>query len=103
MISFCVEETPGGFTWSYSSLLGHLLLKAEALYGERDKSYTILGVEMRLGRLDVSPRIWYSDNVDTLLFKSQAPVKGILESLYINWRMRSSTVYLHRVGKTPIY
>ena len=34
-----------GYTWTLASRLGEMLHKAEELFGERDCSYTILGME----------------------------------------------------------
>src|SRR5437763_183874 len=47
-----------GFTWTLPSRLGALLNEAERLYGERDRSYTILGVEFGPG----DPQIWFPGN-----------------------------------------
>jgi hypothetical protein len=48
----------GGFTWSLASRLGHMLRIAEERYGERDRSYTPLGVEFSPN----GPQIWYPGN-----------------------------------------
>lgn len=46
----------GLYTWTYVSLLGDMLETAESNYGERDKSYTFLGIEF----VDEDiPYIWY--------------------------------------------
>lgn len=45
----------GGFSWTLPSLLGEMLVRAEALYGPRDASYTMLGIEFSIG----PPQIWY--------------------------------------------
>ena len=44
-----------GYTWTLASRLGHMLHVAEELFGQRDCSYTILGIEFRKG----NPQIWY--------------------------------------------
>lgn len=36
----------GGYTWTLPSRLGEMLQLAESLFGERDRSWTILGVEI---------------------------------------------------------
>jgi len=42
--------------WTITSKMGDMLQKAEAKYGERDKTYTILGIELSsVG----NPYIWY--------------------------------------------
>lgn len=45
-----------GFTWTVVSRVGDMIKKAESLFGDRDKSYTLLGVEV--GANDY-PQIWY--------------------------------------------
>lgn len=47
-----------GFTWTLTSRLGDMLMHAEKMFGPRDKSYTILGIEFN----DSGPRIWYPKN-----------------------------------------
>ena len=44
-----------GYTWTLTSRLGSIIREVEALYGERDKSWTILGVEFGPG----IPMLWY--------------------------------------------
>lgn len=39
------REDGTGCTWTLSSRLGQMLREAEEQFGERDKSYTILGIE----------------------------------------------------------
>jgi len=50
------KETNSGFTWTLTSRLGEILHNAEKRYGERDKSWTILGIEF--SNLN-QPEIWY--------------------------------------------
>jgi hypothetical protein len=49
---------PSGYTWTLTSRLGQILRLAEAQFGERDRSYTILGVEF----VESHPQIWYPGN-----------------------------------------
>lgn len=53
---FNSTETTDGYTWTIASRLGDALRDAESLFGERDKSYTILGVELTNQGY---PQIWY--------------------------------------------
>lgn len=46
------------FTWTLASRLGHILRQAEVLYGLRDSTYTILGVEFG----GDAPQIWFPGN-----------------------------------------
>ena len=50
------KPIPTGYSWTITSKLGHILRTAEEKYGERDKSYTILGVEFTNQE---NPQIWY--------------------------------------------
>ncbi len=45
-----------GYTWTLTSRLGDALRMAESLYGERDRSWTILGVEFSGAG---PPQVWY--------------------------------------------
>lgn len=45
-----------GYTWTLTSRLGELLDKAERLMGERDKAWTVLGVEFSTTPY---PQTWY--------------------------------------------
>ncbi len=47
-----------GWTWTLASRLGHILRVAQDLYGPRDSSYTVLGVEFG----GPTPQIWYPGN-----------------------------------------
>lgn len=50
------DRAEGGFTYTLASRLGAMLAEAEARFGERDTTYTILGIEFNdLGY----PQIWY--------------------------------------------
>jgi len=47
-----------GYTWTLASRLGHMLRRAKELYGPRDASYTVLGIEF-CGNV---PQLWYPNN-----------------------------------------
>lgn len=44
-----------GHSWTLASQLGNMLQIAESVFGGRDETYTILGIEF----VDGSPKIWY--------------------------------------------
>lgn len=48
-----------GHSWTITSKLSHIIQTAECNYGERDKTYTILGVEFTNNG---NPQIWYPGN-----------------------------------------
>ena len=52
------NETDNGYSWTLTSRLGQMLREIEFLYGERDKSYTLLGIEFQKD----SPCNWYPGN-----------------------------------------
>ena len=51
-------HTGTGYTWTLASRLGNMLHMAEELFGPRDYSYTLLGIEFGPD----NPRIWYPGN-----------------------------------------
>ena len=55
---FHTNEIPGGYHWTITSKLGHILYTAEQKYGLRDQEYTILGVELN----ENGPQVWYPGN-----------------------------------------
>jgi hypothetical protein len=52
------NETETGYTWTLASLLGHMLQVSQEMFGSRDLSYTLLGVEFSEG----GPQTWYPGN-----------------------------------------
>lgn len=69
-IGFVAQRTDGGWTYTLTSILGSLLAEAENRYGERDRAYTILGVEFG-GEI---PNTWYPGD------RKQVSVKLSLEA-----------------------
>lgn len=70
----------GGFSWTLASRLGQLLLRAEAQFGARDKSFSILGVEFQ----DATPKIWFPGNcghvvVQLSLAAMQDPTRALFQ------------------------
>lgn len=56
---FISQPVPDGHSWTITTKLGHILRTAQDKYGERDMSYTILGVEFTTNG---NPQIWYPGN-----------------------------------------
>lgn len=56
---FISNPIQNGHSWTITCKLGHILRTAEARYGERDKSYTLLGVEFTSLN---NPQTWYPGN-----------------------------------------
>lgn len=57
---WCTRSLPAkdGYTWTMTSRLGHMLADAERMFGERDRRWTILGVEMCMDE-NQPPQNWY--------------------------------------------
>ncbi len=63
---FYSSKITSGYSWTITTKLGHILYVAESQYGERDKSYTILGVELYEGE---QPCIWYPGNCNNIAIR----------------------------------
>lgn len=55
-----------GYTWTIVSLFGDMLSAAEELFGERDKKYTMLGIE--LVKID-QPQIWFPGSCNHVIIQ----------------------------------
>ncbi len=62
MSIFKTQPISGGHTWSITTKLGHIIKIAETLYGKRDASYTLLGVELTKKK---NPQIWFPNYGDS--------------------------------------
>jgi hypothetical protein len=60
---FISTQIPNGHSWTITTKLGRILQEAESKYGERDKSFTILGVELNC--LDY-PQTWFPGNTKNI-------------------------------------
>lgn len=58
---FTATQIEGGYSWTIISLLGTILKDAENLFGERDRSFNILGVELCDQE---QPQTWYPGSWD---------------------------------------
>ena len=77
-----------GYTWTLASRLGEMLQMAEELFGRRDPSYTILGVEFIVG----IPQIWYPGNCKHIIIQlDQHTATNMLQACY---QMAHETVHL---------
>lgn len=66
------QPIENGFTWTLASRLGQMLSEAEAEFGERDKSFTLLGVEFR----EDTPQIWYPSNCKHIVIQLSVEALG---------------------------
>ena len=77
-----------GYTWTLASLLGDMLHIAEKLFGPRDPSYTILGIEF----VSDNPRIWYpGDRRHIVIQLSPSAATNMSQACY---QMAHETVHL---------
>lgn len=58
-------ETKDGYTYTLASRLGNMLSMAEQMFGERDRTYTILGTEF----YDGVPQLWYPGNCKNIVIQ----------------------------------
>ena len=56
---FASSPIPDGYSLTITTKLGYILREAERRYGKRDKSYTLLGVELTT---EENPQVWYPGN-----------------------------------------
>lgn len=59
------REIPHGFTWTLSSRLGDMLTYAQEMFGERNKDFTILGIEFS----ENGPMIWYPKSAKNIVIQ----------------------------------
>ena len=77
-----------GYTWTLASLLGNMLHIAEELFGQRDHSYTILGIEIGPS----IPQIWYPGNrKDIIIQLDSSASTDMYQACY---QMAHETVHL---------
>jgi len=62
---FAEPLNENGYTWTLASRLGDILVKAESVFGPRDKNFTILGVEL----CGSSPQIWFPGNCGNIIIQ----------------------------------
>ena len=63
------QQIPNGFSYTLTSKMGDILNNAETLYGKRDYSYTILGIEFY--NLP-NPQVWYPQNCKHIVIQLTA-------------------------------
>jgi hypothetical protein len=72
MNEFIATPIEGGFSWTLTTRLGEMLRMAEDEFGERDKSYTILGIEFQ----ESGPQIWYPGNCGNIAIQLSTSAIG---------------------------
>ncbi|NBX81427.1 MAG: hypothetical protein EBQ94_13825 [Flavobacteriales bacterium] len=82
-------DTKNGFTWTVASRLGEAIDLAERLYGDRDKSYTILGVEFVLSD---RPKIWYPGSQKFIII--QLTASSLSDEFQALYQLSHETIHL---------
>ena len=83
---FLSEEE--GYRLTLTSRLGLILKEVEDLLGERDKTWTILGIEFEEG----GPYVWYPANSRNVLIRLSTQVGGSLREAC--WELSHEVVHL---------
>ena len=82
-------ENKDGYSWTLASRLGDILHLAEQEFGERDKSYTILGIEFVVsGR----PQIWYPGNRKHIVI--QLTKESLYDEFQAIYQLAHETIHL---------
>ena len=84
------ERNPkgSGYTWTLASRLGEMLHMAEYLFGPRDCSYTLLGIEFACD----GPQIWYPENRKHIIIQLNCSAATDVAEAY--YQMAHETVHL---------
>ena len=77
-----------GYTWTLASRLGQMLGIAQAQFGERDLSYTILGIEFAQD----GPQIWYPGNSKHIVI--QLGLKSLDEPVRASYQLAHECIHL---------
>ena len=77
-----------GYTWTLASLLGDMLHMAEELFGPRDPSYTILGIEFASD----GPGVWYPGNRKHIVI--QLGLQAATDMSQACYQMAQETIHL---------
>ena len=73
------RPTNDGYTWTLASRLGHMLGVAQERFGERNLSYTILGVEF-CGDI---PQVWYPGDCGHIVVQlTQGCLTNVVQACY---------------------
>jgi hypothetical protein len=73
---FLAKEEDGGFTWTLATFLGDMILECENLFGVRDRSYTLLGIDFA-----EESRIWFPGNCKHIIIHVEINSKDKLEDI----------------------
>jgi hypothetical protein len=77
-----------GYTWTLTSRFGEMLYMAQDIFGPRDTSYTILGVEFVMD----NPRIWYPGSRRDIIIQLSPP--AAMDMAQACYQLAHETVHL---------
>ena len=80
--------TNDGYTWTLASRLGAMLREIENLYGERDKSWTFVGVEFEIG----GPQIWFPGNCGNIAI--QLNINALYNEVLAHYQLAHEVIHL---------
>jgi len=82
------KPIPGGYSWTLTSRLGEILREIQSAYGERDMSYTLLGIEYE----DSGPRNWFPGNCKNIAI--QLGPKALMDDVQAYYQLAHEAVHL---------
>ncbi|CAK1737898.1 IrrE N-terminal-like domain-containing protein [Vibrio crassostreae] len=87
---FKTQELPSkdGYTWTLASRLGAMLIEVEGLYGERDKSWTFVGLEFE----ENGPQNWFPGNCGNIVI--QLNTNAINDEVLAHYQLAHEVVHL---------
>jgi hypothetical protein len=80
-----------GYTWTLASRLGDMLHLAQEHFGQRDLSYTMLGVEFTAA---ANPQIWYPGGAERKCVIIQVTLSGLTNPLQVYYQMAHECIHL---------
>ncbi|MBB1287666.1 hypothetical protein H5085_02460 [Pseudoalteromonas sp. SR43-6] len=81
-------STNDGYTWTLASRLGAMLREIENLYGERDKSWTFVGVEFEKN----GPQNWFPGNCGNIAI--QLNTNALDNEILAHYQLAHEVVHL---------
>lgn len=84
-------ESKNGYTYTLTSRISDMLFKAESLFGARDRSWTILGVEIYIN--GVAPQIWYPKGLERrhIIFQLVSPAH--INEVVANYQLAHEVIH----------
>lgn len=86
--NFIATEDEGISSWTLAARLGDMLMEAEKRFGERDKEYSILGIEFHHG----GPMTTYRDGRKHIVI--QLSIGALEDHTLACWQLSHETIHL---------